>query len=174
MRNARQLIPLSLLCAVCAGHAAEPQIRPGLWEITASSNMLALVEQIPPEQRQQLGNLARQYGFVMPDIKDGAVVSQVCVTPEMAAQNIPPTSYHSQSGCEARNIKQNGRLLSAELVCNGAQIHGAGWVEATLIDSNRFTGKSAFKGTVHGIAVDEQVTTDGHWTDKECAPSDGS
>lgn len=170
MRTLKQTVLLSLLCGTAlSAHAAEPQIRPGLWEISASSNLLSLVEQVPPDQRRHLGNLAKQYGFVMPDIKDGAASSQVCVTPEMAAHNIPPTSYHRQSGCEARNARQSDNRFTADLFCDGEQVNGTGWTEATLADAEHFTGKTAFKGLVHGVTVDEQANTSGRWLAADCA-----
>ena len=89
-------LSLTLLMALHMGaHAAENkmQMKPGLWEMSASSELLNLVEQIPPNQMQNLSNLAKQYGFDMPKIQNGAATSKVCITPEMAAQNIPPVSY---------------------------------------------------------------------------------
>ena len=51
--------------------AAENHMRPGLWEVTTSSMLLALVPRIPPDQMQQLTEIARQYGLDLPRIQDG-------------------------------------------------------------------------------------------------------
>ena len=74
---------------VSVGNAAETPIRPGLWEITTTSMLLALVPQIPPEQMRQLTNLAKQYGLDLPRIENGAATSRICITQEMAEQEIP-------------------------------------------------------------------------------------
>ena len=165
----KSLLCLPLLSIAITTHAADQPLRPGTWEISASSNLLSLVDQVPPDQRRQLGNLAKQYGFVMPDIKDGAASSRVCVTPDMAVQNVLPTSYHRQSGCETRNAKRVGNLFTADLFCEGEQIKGQGRAEATLNNPENFTGKSSFKGLVHGVAVDEQATTSGRWISESCS-----
>ncbi|WP_293780234.1 DUF3617 domain-containing protein [uncultured Oxalicibacterium sp.] len=160
-----------LLGTTVSAHAAETAIRPGLWEISASSNLLSLVEQVPPDQRRQLGNIAKQYGFVMPDIRDGAATSRICVTPEMSAGNVLPNAYHRQSGCEARNARRDGNKYTADLYCEGDQVKGQGWTQATLTDAEHFTGKSAFKGLVHGVTVDEQANTSGRWIGTQCSAS---
>lgn len=156
------------IALTCSTHAAENNIRPGLWELSATSNLLALAEQIPPDQLRNLDNLARQYGFEMPKIKNGAASSKVCVTREMAEQNIPPSAYHRQSGCETRNATRIDNRYSADLVCTGEQVSGQGRTEATLTTSESFTGHTRFKGVVRGIAIDEQANTSGRWINADC------
>jgi hypothetical protein len=51
-----------------AAKSAEPNMRPGLWEITTSSDLLWFVPQIPSEQMQGLKDLAKEYGVEMPQI----------------------------------------------------------------------------------------------------------
>ena len=165
----KPLLCLSLLSISVATHAADQPLRPGTWNISASSDLLSLVDQVPPDQRRHLGNLAKQYGFVMPDIKDGAASSRVCVTPDMAVKNELPTSYHRQSGCETRNAKRVGNQFTADLFCDGDQIKGQGRVDAILTNPETFTGTSTFKGLVHGVAVDEKATTSGRWIADSCS-----
>jgi hypothetical protein len=164
-------LSFSLLMALHMGaHAQENkiQMKPGLWEMSASSELLNLVEQIPPNQMQNLSNLAKQYGFDMPKIQNGAASSKVCITPEMAAQNIPPSAYHRQSGCETRNASRVDNRYSADLVCASDQVNGQGKAEATLNTPENFSGKTSFKGTVRGVAVDESANTSGRWLAATC------
>ncbi len=149
-------------------YAAEPAMRPGLWEIKATSGLLSLMAQVPPDQLRNLGNLARQYGFEMPHIENGAARSRVCITKEMTEQNIPPTAYHRQSGCETRNAMRVDNRYSADLVCAGDQASGQGKTEATLDTPESFTGKTSFKGIVRGVPVDEQAATSGLWIGPYC------
>ena len=166
----KKLVFLSLLALLASSaQAAENKMRPGLWEISTSSRLLALAEQIPPDQMQNLSNLARQYGFEMPTIKNGTANSRVCVTKEMSEQNIPPYLYHRQSGCEARNATRTENRYSADLACSGKQISGEGKTAATLNTPESFTGQTEFRGTVRGVAVDEHADTSGLWLAASCA-----
>ncbi|MNR78125.1 hypothetical protein D3C72_88110 [compost metagenome] len=165
------LLSLPLLMAVHMGaHAAENkmQLKPGLWEMSATNDLLNLVEQIPPEQMKNLSNLAKQYGFDMPKIQNGAATSKVCITPQMAAQDIPPSAYHRQSGCEARNATRVDNRYSADLVCASDQVNGQGKTEATLNTPESFSGKTSFKGLVRGVQVDESANTSGRWLAASC------
>lgn len=162
-------IPVALLGFTSLACSAESNMRPGSWEISATSNLLTLAEQIPPDQMQNLSNLARQYGVAMPKIKNGAASSKVCITPEMAAKEIPPYIFHQQSGCEARNATRAGNHYSADLACTGDQIQGEGKAEATLTTPESFSGYTRFNGLVRGIPVDERAETSGRWISSNCA-----
>src|SRR4051812_18561551 len=88
------LVLVAVMTTTSAAFSAETSMRPGLWEMSASSNLLSLAEQISPDQMQGISNLAKQYGLEMPKIQNGAAKSQVCITPDMAAQKIPPSFYN--------------------------------------------------------------------------------
>lgn len=165
----KKILFLSFISA-CAfnAHAAENNMRPGLWEITTTSGLLSLADQIPPDQMQNLANLAKQYGFDMPAIKNGAASSKACITKEMAEQKIPLYLSHPQSGCEARNATRVENRYSADLVCASDQINGQGKTEATLNTPESFTGVTQFKGSVRGVAVDERANSSGRWVSHSC------
>jgi len=166
--------PVALaLLTFCQGAAAASVMRPGLWEITGSSPLLALAEGIPPQQMQGLDNLARQYGFSVPTIRHDAATTRVCVTPEMAAQSVPPTLYAQQAGCVARHITQTGNRFQADISCDGADVSGTGQAEATFDTPMHFSGITVFKGTVRGVPVDDSAQTNGRWIAAEC-PAAGS
>lgn len=161
------LLPLMSICAMHA-QAAENNMRPGLWEVNTTSGLLNLVEQIPPDQMQNLANLAKQYGLDMPAIKDGTANSKVCITKEMAEQKVPPYFFHPQSGCEAKNAMRVENRYSADLACASDQINGQGKTEATLTSAESFIGQTQFKGSVRGVAVDERANTSGRWMSANC------
>jgi hypothetical protein len=162
---------LFLLALPALSYSAGTGLRPGLWHMRASSNLLALAEQIPPQQMQGLSDLARQYGFTVPKIRNGEAESDVCITPEMAAQPIPPSFYNTESGCEARNAVRDGDRFSADIVCNGADVQGQGRAEATLQSPESFSGVTTFKGLVRGVPVDDRAQTSGQWTAEACQPA---
>jgi hypothetical protein len=163
------LIAVTTVTLASAAYSAQIDIRPGLWEMNASSNLLSLAEQIPPEQMQGLNNLAKQYGFEMPKIQNGAAKSEICITPEMAAQKIPPSFYNRQSGCEARNATRIDNRFSADLVCNSGNVQGEGKTDATLLSAESFSGTTSFRGTVQGVPVDDRANTSGRWIAANCS-----
>ena len=91
------LFSLLLVSTVSVAGTAENHMRPGLWEVTTTSMLLALVPQIPPDQMQKLTSLAKQYGLDMPQIQNGAATSKVCITQQMADQKIPSYFHPNQS-----------------------------------------------------------------------------
>lgn len=167
------LLALSGLSCPGPSFSADTGLRPGLWHMRASSNLFALAEQIPPQQMQGLSDLARQYGFTVPKIHNGEAESDVCVTPKMAAQPIPPSFYNTESGCEARNAVRNGDHFSADIVCDGADVQGQGQAEATLNSPESFSGVTLFKGLVRGVPVDDRAQTSGQWIAGTCPPAAG-
>ncbi|MES2535597.1 MAG: DUF3617 domain-containing protein [Pseudomonadota bacterium] len=162
------ILALSLVLIAAAAHSAENNMRPGLWEMTATSNLLALVRQIPPDQMQKLSNLARRYGFEMPQIQDGAATSRVCISQQMADRKIPPNLYHSQSGCSARNATRNGSSYTMDLVCAGADLTGSGKAQGTFTSAESFSGRTEFSGAVRGTPVSDQAVTSGRWIGADC------
>jgi hypothetical protein len=163
---------LSLLAAsfmlATGAQAAEHNIRPGLWEVTTTSGLLKLVPHIPPSQMEQLRELARQNGIDMPEIRNGAATSKVCVTKEMAERKIPPNLYERESGCAAKNITHAGNDTKMDLVCNGARLNGNGKAEGTFTSPESFTGRTEFSGDVQGTPVNERADTTGRWIGASC------
>jgi hypothetical protein len=148
--------------------AAEIAPRPGLWEISATNDLLALAPQIPTDQMERLRGLARQHGFDMPRIENGAARSRICITPEMAAQNTMPDLYQQQSGCTTRNAVRNGARYSMDISCSGGQVRGSGRAEGMLESAERLSGTTTFSGTVQGNPVNERAQTSGRWVAASC------
>jgi hypothetical protein len=164
------LIISILISAPVAQALAQADVAPraGLWEVSATSDLLALVPQIPSDQMARLRGLARQHGFDMPKIENGAASSRICITPEMAAQNTMPDLYQQQSGCASRNAVRNGARYSMEVACSGARVQGTGRAEGVLESAERFSGTSTFNGTVDGTPVNERAQTSGRWIAASC------
>ncbi|MGV8894634.1 MAG: DUF3617 domain-containing protein [Burkholderiaceae bacterium] len=163
-------IPFVFVASVLAStaHATENNMRPGLWEMTTKSDILKLVPLIPPDQMQNLMNLARQNGFDLPEIQNGAAMSDVCITQEMANQKIPPNFYQSQSGCTAKNATRTGNKYRLEFVCDNANLQGSGTAEGTFTSPERFSGRTAFEGVAQGNAISEHADTSGRWVNASC------
>lgn len=161
-------LTLAILSFTAATSAAEISIKPGLWEITTTSNLLSLASQVPPDQMQNINELAKEYGVELPDIKDGAAKSTTCVTPEMSKQKIVPSTFENQAGCTVGNITRNGNAYRMNYACKNPQMEGSGVASGTLTDAQHFNGQTTFNGTVQGNPINEQANIQGKWIGANC------
>lgn len=164
----RILLLLSLLSIISAASAAENNMRPGLWEVTTTSMLLALVPQIPPDQMQKLTNLAKQYGLDMPKVQNGTATSKVCITQQMADQKIPPYFHHNQTGCSIKNAIRTENSYKMDLVCTDSQFKGNGRAEGTFTNPESFSGWTTFNGTIQNNPVNDYADTSGRWINASC------
>ncbi len=167
MHKDKALLFIFLLIISTTSWAAN-NIRPGLWEITTTSNLLTMIPNIPSQQMQQITNLAAQYGLQMPQIQDGAAISKVCLTQQMADQEIPSHFYESQSGCTIKNVTKTGNRYKVDLVCTNAQFQGTGIAEGSFTSPEHFTGQTEFDSVVQGMPVFATAETSGRWIDENC------
>lgn len=147
---------------------AHEHVRPGLWEITTKSDLLALVPHIPSEHMQQLNNLANRYGLKLPKIEDGTAISKICITPEMARQEIPAYFYENHSGCTIQNATRTGNSYKLNLVCANQHFQGNGTAQGTFTSPESFSGSTEFDSTVSGNPVFASAETVGRWVGERC------
>ncbi|MBA3696834.1 MAG: DUF3617 domain-containing protein [Methylotenera sp.] len=159
---------ITLLSLVNSTIAAESSIRPGLWEITTTSDLLNFASKIPPDQMKNLDALAKEYGFDMPIIQNGAAKSNTCITPEMANQEVMPDALQAPAGCVVKKITQNGSNYHADFVCDNLQVKGNGAADGTLTSKESFTARTVFNGTVQGTPVSETADIIGKWANTSC------
>ena len=157
-----------LLLIMSATSWATNNIRPGLWEITTTSNLLAMVPHIPAQQMQQITSLVEQYGLQMPQIQNNAVTSKACITQQMADQEVPTYFYESQSGCTVNNVAKKGDHYKVDLSCENAQFQGSGIAEGSFINPEYFTGQTEFDSVVQGMPVFATAETSGRWIEENC------
>jgi hypothetical protein len=162
------ILSMMPVLSIAATQAPGHRMRPGLWEMTTSSDLLRLVPQIQPEQMRQLESLGKRYGLELPRLQNGAAVSQVCVTPEMAASKTPPNFYNSELGCAATNVTRSGDTYRTDLVCNSAQVRGTGKAEGRFTSVERFEGRAEFAGEVQGTPVSDRSEISGRWISQGC------
>ena len=149
-------------------HASGNSVRPGLWEVTTTSMLLALVPRIPPDQMQQLSDLAKQYGLEIPRIENGAATSRVCITQEMANQEIPSYFHVHQTGCSVKNATRSDNSYKMDLVCTGSPVKGTGRGEGSFSTPERFSGWTVFTGTMQDRPFNEHADTSGRWIGASC------
>ncbi len=161
------LVFVSSLMASIA-NSAESNMRPGLWEMTTTSDLLWLVQAVPPDQMQNLKDLANQYGIDMPQIQNGEATSEVCITQEMADQKNPPDFYQNQLGCTAKNATHIGNKYRLAFICASPQLKGNGIAEGTFTSPESFVGRTEFDGFAQGNPVNEHADTSGRWISSSC------
>jgi hypothetical protein len=127
---------------------AHQHIRPGLWEVTTKSDLLALVPHIPSEHMRQLDNLASRYGLQLPKVENGVVISKICITSEMAQQEIPAYFYETQSGCTVKNATRIGNKYKMDLICVNQHFKGSGSAQGVFISPENFSGNTEFDSMV--------------------------
>lgn len=167
----KTFFPLVLALALSASNvfAAEHNMRPGLWEMTTTSDLLRLIPQISPDQMQNLMQLAKQNGFELPQIQNGAAISKVCITQEMANQKNLPIFVQNQAGCSPKNARRSGNKYSLDFVCTGSQLNGNGTASGTFTSAESFSGRSEFTGMAQGNPVNEHADVNGRWVSASCA-----
>jgi len=149
-------------------NSADNNMRPGLWEITASSDLLWFVPQIPPDQIQILKDLAVQYGVDMPQIQMGDATSKTCITQEMAVQQNLPIFYQNQLGCITTNTTRIGNKYRADFTCSSLLLKGNGTAEGTFTSPESFLGRTQFDGVAQGHPVNEHADISGRWINSSC------
>lgn len=168
MRNI--LISITLITSLLSttSHAAETNLRPGLWQITTTSDLLRLVPHIPADQMQSIKDLASEYGLKMPQVENGAAISQTCITQEMADKKTLPNFYNAELGCTSKNATRNGNSYKIDFVCDSADLKGTGTAEGNLTSTEAFTGQTIFNGLAQGNPVNEKADISGKWLNASC------
>ena len=164
------LVALTLIAPLLAptAKAEEVNMRPGLWQITTTSNLLKLAPHLSPDQMQSIKDLASEYGLEMPQIENGAAISQACITQEMAAQKTLPNFYQSQLGCSSKNPSRSGNNYKVDFVCASADLNGSGIAAGTITTPEAFTGQTNFTGEAQGNPVNEKADIKGKWLNTSC------
>jgi len=164
------LLNFSLMAPLLAhaANAAETNMRPGLWQITTTSDLLLLAQHVPPDQMQSIKDLASEYGLEMPQIENGAAISQACITQEMAKQKTLPNLYNAQLGCSSKNATRSGNNYKIDFVCASPDLKGNGTAAGVITNPEAFTGQTHFNGEAQGNPVNEKADISGKWLNASC------
>lgn len=159
---------LFFLLACTLTNASEIILRPGLWQISTSSDLLLLVPYIPNEQMQEVKDLAKEYGLDLPQIEMGAAISHVCVSQALSIQKTLPVLAQNELGCVTKKINRTGNNYEAEIICNSADVRGSAIASATITSAESFTGVTHFVGSTQGNAINEKADVNGKWMHADC------
>ena len=166
MKNLRSAQLLSIaavaLAALPLTAAAWSHGKPGLWASTVEVNFSkGGPPPIPAEQLEKMKKMGIKLPFGEP------VTSNICITPEQAAQDQPPKPPQRDNSCQLQNLQKNGNSFSGDLVCNG-DMKGSGHFQSTYANDESYTGTMDFAGTSpHGeIAMNDEFS--GKWLSADC------
>ena len=164
------LFSLVLICPLltATANAADSNMRAGLWQITTTSDLLLLVPHIPADQMQGIKDIATEYGLEMPQIENGAAITQTCMTQQMVDESTLPNFYNAQLGCSSKNATRNGNQYKTDFVCNSADLKDNGTAAGTITTPETFTGQTSFIGETQGNPVNEQADITGKWLNASC------
>lgn len=152
------------IAALCGTAWAADQMKPGLWEMTIKSDMMAAMPKLSPQELKQM----RDMGIQMPDMQNGGMVQKICITKEMAELQEPGMADAKEMGCEAKNYKKTGAQYSLDLVCNSADMKGKGTIKGAFSGNDKFSSTYQFTGIAHGQKVDQKHETTGKWLSADC------
>jgi hypothetical protein len=157
------ILTLLMLCVSPAVWSAG-QMKPGLWEMTMKSDAMKSMPKIPPEQIEKM----KQMGVNMPQMQDGAIVTKVCISKEMAEREQPPQMTPNESGCQAKNYQRKADSYSVDIVCDSAQMKGTGSAKGAFASNESFNSTYDFKGTAHGQSISQHYESSGKWLNAAC------
>ena len=168
LKKTAMLSLAATLFEICSIGMAQNVIRPGLWETNTTSDLLKLVPSIPPDQMQNLMNLAQEHGIDMPRIQNGAASARICITLEMAAKRIVSGLFQNQLGCSVSHAAQDGSRYSIDYSCANADLTGNGKAAGSFSSPEKFSGRTTFDGVVRGNPIVQQAGSTGKWLSASC------
>jgi len=146
------------LAADAAGH-----LKAGLWEITTQSSAMQNMK-IPPAQIEQM----RRLGVDISKFQGGAIVSKVCITPEMAARDALPQMAQQRRDCTVGAPQAETDGYVAGVTCHGPTVHGKGKWKVVYSGDESFSASSEFTGDAAGRPLSDHSVTSGKWLDAHC------
>ncbi|MDB5986014.1 MAG: hypothetical protein JWR16_1067 [Nevskia sp.] len=160
----KYLLSIAALALVAAPltAAAWTHGKPGLWATTVEMSFSkGGPPPIAPEQLEKMKQMGIKLPFGEP------VTTNICITPEQAAQDQPPKPPQRDNSCQTQNLQKSGNSFSGDLVCNGA-MNGSGHFQSTYLSDESYAGTMDFAGTSkHGeVAMNNKFS--GKWLSADC------
>lgn len=137
----RSFVLLAVLASAGAHTAVAQVMKPGLWEITTSTDMggaRPAMPAIPPEQLAEM----QKRGIKMPPMAGGQPMTvRHCVTREEAERGEPPQPRDNpRVKCERSDLRRDGNTVKWKMRCTGER-------DALGEGSITYSGPQAYSGT---------------------------
>jgi Protein of unknown function (DUF3617) len=153
------------LCLTLAGQssAAVPEIKPGLWEVTAKVQWPAPdLAKMSAEERAKYesGKAEREER-----LKQMQQPRPICITGEMVSKGHWFGAGRRSADCVFSSVKTSAKSVSYDSACSG-QRPSKGKGKLTMVSADKFTGESASKSDASAREV--KITTQGVWKASDC------
>lgn len=172
MRLSSRLLSLGLM-ALLSSVAHAQSTKPGLWEINqkvggnpemdkAMAEMQQQLASMPPAQRKQMEQMMAAQGVKLG--QGGGVSVQVCVTPEMAAQQEVPVQ--KEGDCTTKVQSRSGNTMKVAFSCKNPPSSGEGTY--VFRGDTGYDMKMLVKTTEGGKPVTTTMEGTGRWLGADC------
>lgn len=165
---------LALLAGAAGGASAQQRMRPGLWEHSvnmksqsgqmeaAMAEMQKSLASMPPAQRKQMEQMMAAQGVKLG--QGGGMSVQVCVTPEMAAQQEVPVQ--KEGDCTTKVQSRSGNTMKVAFSCKNPPSSGEGTY--VFRGDTGYDMKMLVKTTEGGKPVTTTMEGTGRWLGADC------
>jgi hypothetical protein len=147
--------------------AAVPEIKPGLWEVTAKWD-------VPPpdlskmtaeeKDRYEKGRAEREERM-----KQAQQPRPICITGEMVSKGHWFGAGRRSAECEYSKVTTTAKLVTYEVSCTGGPRQSTGKGKLSLVSSTKFTGETLSQGQgPGGQSRTVKVSTSGTWKAADC------
>lgn len=172
MRLSSHLLSLELM-ALLSSVAHAQSTKPGLWEINqkvggnpemdkAMAEMQQQLASMPPAQRKQMEQMMAAQGVKLG--QGGGMSVQVCVTPEMAAQQEVPVQ--KEGDCTTKVQSRSGNTMKVAFSCKNPPSSGEGTY--VFRGDTGYDMKMLVKTTEGGKPVTTTMEGTGRWLGADC------
>lgn len=172
MRLSSRLLSLGLM-ALLSSVAHAQSTKPGLWEINqkvggnpemdkAMAEMQQQLASMPPAQRKQMEQMMAAQGVKLG--QGGGMSVQVCVTPEMAAQQEVPVQ--KEGDCTTKVQSRSGNTMKVAFSCKNPPSSGEGTY--VFRGDTGYNMKMLVKTTEGGKPVTTTMEGTGRWLGADC------
>ncbi|MFP5324494.1 MAG: DUF3617 domain-containing protein [Gammaproteobacteria bacterium] len=172
MRLSSRLLSLGLM-ALLSSVAHAQSTKPGLWEINqkvggnpemdkAMAEMQQQLASLPPAQRKQMEQMMAAQGVKLG--QGGGMSVQVCVTPEMAAQQEVPVQ--KEGDCTTKVQSRSGNTMKVAFSCKNPPSSGEGTY--VFRGDTGYDMKMLVKTTEGGKPVTTTMEGTGRWLGADC------
>ena len=164
-----------LVLGAAAASAAEPlDVKIGLWETTATTQMAGLpnmagaqipkeaLEKMPPEQRARVEAMMKNRvgGGMSP------MTTKVCLTRESLAN--AAAFNRQQNNCSTKVVSSSASRQQVHIECDQGGMKLAGDFTIERVDAERTKGQMVMKGAPQGQPFESKMSFESKWLSADC------
>jgi hypothetical protein len=175
MKLHRSLLVLAVGTFAVGASAQEPNLKPGLWQIThkmttasgqiekASAELQKQMADMPPEQRKMMEDMMAQRGMSMGAGGPLDMSAKVCMTRDMVERNEIPVQ---QGNCKTTMQSRTASSTKMSFSCTDPPSSGEG--QYTMVSPEAYTAKMTVRTAVQGKPETMNMDTSGKWLGADC------